>query len=138
MAYLLDTPEAAKAILDIVPVDVKPGEFPYDAPSYSRVMHPDDWKAPVLTTVMNPCFEWEPGGANPTPQPAGFHWPAEYAAALNPQNAAKLNERYRQRVDDPFASVRTKTKSKEPVLGTLARLKLLEGYRPYIAPPGYE
>jgi ribose transport system substrate-binding protein len=129
----IDTPAAAQALLNLTPAN-KP--LPYNAKLISRHLHPKDWKVPGLVQIMDPYFEWGPGGPNPHKQPAGLVIPPAYKRSLTAAHAEALNRRYASRAVDVYASVRAKAKYKGHVLGTLKKLGI-PGYRPYTAPKGY-
>jgi len=117
-SLVIDTPEAATALLDIAAAD-KP--LPWSATKMSRHLNGDKWEIPHKIAVTDPsALEW------PTIQkkakPAGFSFPAEYQSALDGGELDKVNADWEKRTKDPYGPVRDAAKTKEGVLGTFKRL----------------
>jgi len=122
-SVVLDTPESAQAMLDLI--GKAPAPLPYDPKKMSKHLQGDKWEIPHRVEVANPTdFDWgDKPGVNKTPKPAGFEWPEAYQAALDGGDLEKLNQDYAGRVKDVYGAVRAKAKYKgDGVLGTFKKL----------------
>ncbi|WP_035743413.1 substrate-binding domain-containing protein [Arthrobacter sp. MA-N2] len=117
-SVIIDTPEAAAALLDLTGED-KP--VLWDATKMSRHLNGDNWIVQHRCVIPNPAVsEWGPQGVNPTPQPAGWAWPESYQKALDSDGGLDaLNALWDKKFKDPYASVREKAIVKKGALGAL-------------------
>lgn len=107
-SIVVDTPESAKAMLDLI--GQAPGPLPYDVKKYSRHLQGDKWEYNHKVTVADPVnFDWgSKPGVNPHPMPGDFSWPTGYKEALDRGDLDKLNAEYGSHLNDVYGPVRAK------------------------------
>lgn len=135
---LIDTPEAARKMIELVGDGTKPP--PYDARLASRYYHPKDWQVPWQILVVDPFREWSPGGW--TSLLPGYKPPAKIPADV-PQSyleslkeAPRLNKLYAERNSKFFKPVQDLSNYRGPVAYTLPLPKGVPA--PYTPPPEWQ
>ena len=106
-AIVVDTPESAEAMLDLVGSDDDP--LPYDATRMSRFLQGDSWEYPHRVRVADPVnFDWgDAPGVVPTERPADGGWSDAYDDALEGGRLAELNTLYEEHTVDIYDGVRS-------------------------------
>lgn len=105
-AVVIDTPESAQAMLDLIGEDSDP--LPYDATKMSRFLQGDDWEYPHRVHAADPVnFDWgDKPGVTPTKKPANADWPPEYQKALDDGDVKTMNAEYEKHTNDIYDAVR--------------------------------